>query len=66
MTIKGVRCYKAEDLPDGEYNGIMSGFTVYISHIGYVYRLECDKAVKGVNVPAKVIFYDGEILVEVI
>lgn len=46
-------------LPDGNYSGLWSGYTIELRHSSGMYRLETEEGIRGINIPVTVSVVDG-------
>lgn len=51
-------------LPNGNYYGLASGFTIDVIHKDDKYQIDTDTGVKGMNVPCNVSVKDGVVTVD--
>ncbi len=49
-----------EDLPDGDYAGLQSGYDVRLEYTGSTIRLQAPYGVRGLNAPVTVTVIDGQ------
>lgn len=49
------------DLPDGTYQGKQSGHVVELFFLDFMYEVEVDCGVRGINVPVTITISNGEI-----
>lgn len=65
-TASSLREIKHGTVPDGQYDGRWSGYTVQFSHDGRLFEAVTDIGVRGQNVACRVIVESGRVRVEAI